>query len=177
MKTTWRRPLLVLCCLLIALAPAASVAETAAEASAAPQVIDLLSANTKLDLTPYRGTAILINFFTSWCAYCMEEMPDIKAVYDAYSEDDLQIVLVHVWDGEDASHSETVRKTYGLEDLTFFEDEDMSLSAFVGLQGYPASLFVAKDGTLAAAMNYMLTYEAMEKQLEALQVEKKAVAE
>ena len=107
----------------------------------------------------------------------MEEMPDIKAVYDAYSEDDLQIVLVHVWDGEDASHSETVRKTYGLENLTFFEDEDMSLSAFVGLQGYPASLFVAKDGTLAAAMNYMLTYEAMEKQLEALQVEKKAVAE
>lgn len=137
MKTTWRRPLLVLCCLLIALAPAASVAETAAEASAAPQVIDLLSANTKLDLTPYRGKAILINFFTSWCAYCMEEMPDIKAVYDAYSEDDLQIVLVHVWDGEDASHSETVRKTYGLEDLTFFEDETCAYPHSSGCKAIP----------------------------------------
>ncbi|MEG2356206.1 MAG: TlpA disulfide reductase family protein [Clostridia bacterium] len=174
---TLRRFFLCLCCLLLALMPLTAMAAAQEPAAQEPvDVIDMLQKNTKLDLTPYKGKTILLNFFTQWCGYCMEEMPDIKAAYDAYSEDDLQIILVHVWDGEDERNTADVRKTFGMEDMTFFEDEDGSLTDYVGLSGYPASLFISKDGTLSAAFNYMLTKEMLEEQLSTMDVSKKAVA-
>ncbi|MEG0270336.1 MAG: TlpA disulfide reductase family protein [Clostridia bacterium] len=169
---TLRRFFLCLCCLLLALMPLTAMAA----AQEPVDVIDLLQKNTKLDLTPYKGKTIFLNFFTQWCGYCMKEMPDIKAAYDAYSEDDLQIILVHVWDGEDERNTADVRKTFGMEDMTFFEDEDGSLADYVGLSGYPASLFISKDGTLSANFNYMLTKEMLEEQLSTMDVSKKAVA-
>ncbi len=66
--------------------------------------------NSNLDLTPYEGRVILLNVFTEWCPYCMQEMPDLKAVSDMYDEDAFQLVLIHPWDGEDASNSESVQK-------------------------------------------------------------------
>ncbi|MEG0511763.1 MAG: TlpA disulfide reductase family protein [Clostridia bacterium] len=169
---TLRRFFLCLCCLLLALMPLTAMAA----AQEPVDVIDLLQKNTKLDLTPYKGKTILLNFFTQWCGYCMKEMPDIKAAYDAYSEDDLQIILVHVWDGEDERNTADVRKTFGMEDMIFFEDEDGSLADYVGLSGYPASLFISKDGTLSANFNYMLTKEMLEEQLSTMDVSKKVVA-
>ena len=107
----------------------------------------------------------------------MQEMPDIKTLYDTYDEDELAIVLVHVWDGENADNTASVKEKYGMEDMTFFEDEDMLVASLVGLQGYPASLFLNPDGTLAAAANYMLTLEQMTGQLDAMGVARKAAEE
>ena len=59
--------------------------------------------DSTLDLTPYAGKAIFINFFTAWCPICMEEMPNIKKVLDAYSPDEVVVLLVHVWDNEDGT--------------------------------------------------------------------------
>ena len=107
----------------------------------------------------------------------MQEMPDVKTLYDTYSEDELAIVLVHVWDGENADNTEAVKKKYGMEEMTFFEDEDMKVTQVVGLQGYPASLFLNPDGTLEAAANFKLTLDQMTGQLDAMGVTRKAEAE
>lgn len=148
-----------------------------APAEEAPNVTELMNSYTELDLSPYLGKTVFINFFTEWCYYCMQEMPDIKALYDTYSEDELAIVLVHVWDGENADNTASVKGKYGMEDMTFFEDEDMMVASLVGLQGYPASLFLNPDGTLEAAANYMLTLEQMTGQLDAMGVARKAAEE
>ena len=126
-----------------------------APAEEAPNVTELMNSYTELDLSPYLGKTVFINFFTEWCYYCMQEMPDIKALYDTYSEDELAIVLVHVWDGENADNTASVKGKYGMEDMTFFEDEDMMVASLVGLQGYPASLFLNPDGTLEAAAHLL----------------------
>ena len=148
----------ILCCLLalalLALTPASLAEEPIAAAS-------LITENTGLDLTPYEGKAIYLNFFTGWCYYCMQEMPDIKTLYETYDPDELAIVLVHVWDGEDESESDRVRAEFGLEELTFYEDEDRSLASYVGLQGYPASMFIDSEGLLRGGYNYYLSLEQM----------------
>lgn len=164
----------LLMCLTALLAPVSVVAETE---QSAPNVIELMKTYTQLDLTPYEGKAIFLNFFTEWCYYCMQEMPDIKTMYETYDPDELQIVLVHVWDGENESNTESVKKNHGLDELTFFEDEDLLVSRLVGLQGYPASLFVNKDGTLAAGANYALSWEQLSAQLDGMGVARKADAQ
>lgn len=145
-----------------------------AQETAVPNVTELMRQYTSLDLTPYLGKTVYLNFFTEWCYYCMQEMPDIKRMYDAYDENELQIVLVHVWDGEDESSTENVKAAYGMEDMTFFEDQDFAAASLVGLQGYPASLFLKPDGTIALGANYMLTWEQMSAQLDEMGVSRKA---
>jgi len=116
---------------------------------------------TGLDLSPYVGKALFLNFFTEWCPYCMLEMPDIKRVFDEYSRDELEIILIHPWDREDASHTESVRKRFELEELTFYEDPDQIIVRYLNLPGYPTSLFFDKEGDIAKALPMMLTFEQM----------------
>lgn len=132
--------------------------------------------NSGLDLSAHQGKVILLNFFTEWCPYCMQEMPDIKAVAELYDESAFQVVLVHPWDGEDASNTESVKEAYGMQDMLFYEDEDLRVSQLTGLQGYPATLILDTMGTPAMGANYKVTLEMLTEQLDAMGVPRKADA-
>ena len=41
----------------------------------------------KLSLSDFKGHYILMDFWSTWCGPCIEEMPYIKAVYNAYGRD------------------------------------------------------------------------------------------
>ena len=135
-----------------------------------PNVTDLLFKYTELDLNPYKGKTVLLNFFTEWCYYCMQEMPDLERVNDMYDPEQFQMVLVHVWDGEDETATENVKQKFGMEDMVFFEDTDRMVASAVGLMGYPATILVNPDGTLAYAVNSMVTEEWLTTALDEMQV-------
>ena len=137
-----------------------------------PNVTDLLFKYTDLDLNPYKGKTVLLNFFTEWCYYCMQEMPDLKKVNDMYDPEQFQMVLVHVWDGEDETATETVKARFGMEDMVFFEDTDRMVASVVGLMGYPATIIVEPDGELAYAVNSMVTEEWLTTALDEMDVKR-----
>ena len=139
----------------------ANEANEAGEGEEAAQPIYVLDyfEGTALDLTPYAGKAIYLNFFEEWCQYCMEEMPDLKKMYDRYDPDSLVMILVHPWNGEDESDSARVVETYGLEELTLVEDSDSAIETRVGVPGYPTSVFIGADGYLYYAVASMLQYD------------------
>ena len=137
-----------------------------------PNVTDLLFKYTDLDLNPYKGKTVLLNFFTEWCYYCMQEMPDLKKVNDMYDPEQFQMVLVHVWDGEDETATETVKARVGMEDMVFFEDTDRMVASVVGLMGYPATIIVEPDGELAYAVNSMVTEEWLTTALDEMDVKR-----
>lgn len=149
-----RSALCIVLCLLLALLPTASLAE-----GDASYVFDAFD-GTALELTPYEGKAIYISYFTSWCGYCMQEMPYIAQAFRDYSPDELQIILVHAWSGEDDSVTADVVSRYGLEGILILEDQDMALSAIVGLQGFPTNILIDKQGYL-----YQYTYALGEGEL------------
>lgn len=153
-----KRLLSLLVAILCLTAPLAVAEESTTDA------IDVF-ASTKLDLTPYRGKAIYINLFTKWCGYCMMEMPDIKKTFDSYDPEELQIILVHVWDGETEAETAEVREAYGMENMTFFEDKEGEIASFLGIGGYPYSLFINSDGSVYGYLNGAMTYENMQQVL------------
>lgn len=172
MKQNHLRLLALLLCLLL---PLSACAETAApEAEAAPNVVEILSEYTTLDLTEHLGKTVLINFFTEWCTYCMKEMPDMKEVNDLYDPESFQMILVHVWDGEDETNTENVKERFGMQHMTFWEDTDRMVASVVGVPGYPATLILKPDGTLAAGQSGMLTYDTLTAFLDEMGVERVA---
>ena len=59
----------------------------------------------KLALKDLRGHIVLIDFWASWCGPCMDEMPNVKALYEKYHDRGLEIVGVSMdnnkakWEG------------------------------------------------------------------------------
>lgn len=127
-------------------------------------------AGTALDLSQYKGKAIFLNFFTEWCPYCMEEMPDIKKIYDMYDLNSLVIILVHPWDGENETNTASVVAKYGLEGLTTVEDKDMAISQIAGIPGYPTSIFIDQNGYLFYAAASKLELDDMTRIIDGMSV-------
>lgn len=173
-KTVKRLVAMLLALLLVPLAALAQSEPAATNADGKPYVLNAFEGTT-LDLTQYAGKAIWLNFFTGWCPYCMTEMPSIKQVFDEYDPNEVAIILVHVWDGENADDSKAVIEKYGLQDMTMVEDQDMTLSGLVGLSGYPTSIFIDKQGYLHVGA-YGLEYKAMVQYMEELGVAKRTTA-
>ena len=172
MKSKMLRLLALLMCLILPLSACAQSAEPAEQT--APNVVEILKQYTELDLSEHLGKTVLINFFTEWCTYCMKEMPDMKEVNDLYDPESFQMILVHVWDGEDESNTESVKERFGMHHMNFWEDTDRMVASVAGVPGYPATLIVAPDGTLAAAKSGILTYDVLTAFLDGMGVERKA---
>ena len=43
-------------------------------------------------LTDYRGKWVLVNFWATWCAPCLEELPDLAALHKAHKNTDLIVI-------------------------------------------------------------------------------------
>ena len=176
MKRNHLRMLALLLCILLPLSACAETAAPEAETQtdATPNLTELLAEYTTLDLTPYLGKTVIVNFFTEWCTYCMQEMPDFRKINDLYDPEQFQMVLVHVWDGEDESNTQSVKDRFDMHHMTFFEDEDRAVASLVGVPGYPATLIADGEGNVIAGQSGMLTYDVLTAFLDELGVERVA---
>lgn len=58
---------------------------------------DVLDAEgSPVSLADYRGRVVLLNIWATWCAPCLEEMPSMQRLYEAFSRDDFEIAAVSI---------------------------------------------------------------------------------
>lgn len=117
---------------------------------------------TKSNLSQYEGQIIVLNFWATWCGYCVEEMPLLN---EMDKRDDITVVAISV--GEDA---ETVKKYIeeGGYDFDVYLDEEGTLASKFGVTGFPTSLFLGKDFEYFYSYPGMLEQETFDSVLEAI---------
>lgn len=49
-----------------------------------------------VSLADYRGRVVLLNIWATWCGPCLEEMPSMQRLYEAFSPDDFEIAAVSI---------------------------------------------------------------------------------
>ncbi|WP_336961885.1 TlpA disulfide reductase family protein [Chryseobacterium contaminans] len=52
----------------------------------APEITMSKPDGTSISLSSLKGKLVLIDFWATWCAPCVEEQPELKKLYDTYSE-------------------------------------------------------------------------------------------
>lgn len=52
-------------------------------------------ARSEASLSDYRGEVVLLTFWASWCQACMEEVPELRRLYEKYHDQGLEVVAVN----------------------------------------------------------------------------------
>jgi cytochrome c biogenesis protein CcmG, thiol:disulfide interchange protein DsbE len=90
------------------------------------------------------STPIVVNFFASWCAPCVTEMPAFERVHQDIG-DQVQFVGI-AYQNSDELAAETVERT-GITYPAFGDSGQDAMSYFGGIQ-MPTSVFIDADGTV-----------------------------
>lgn len=109
-------------------------------------------------LSEMRDKNVILNFWATWCGYCVVEMPDLQKLQEAH-KDDLLVLTVNV--GESKEDVLKFMEENNL-DLTVVLDEKMDVANTYGVRSYPTTISVNKKGEAVRGYVGMLNYEQME---------------
>ncbi len=154
-----------------------SESESAAEASGGSESSDTQAApdftvydadGNAAKLSDYAGKPVVINFWASWCPYCVQEMPDFQEVYDDY-KDDVMFMMIDVTDGrrETKEKGEAHIEKNGFTFPVFFDTELDAAGAY-GASSLPMTFVVDKDGQLVGYANGKISGQTLRDALDKL---------
>ena len=107
---------------------------------------------SKFDWSQYRGKVVLVDFWASWCQFCLEEVPNIKQNYAAYREQGFEVIGVCL-DENRAMALDTVERM-GISWPTLFSDDesatgwDSPIALHYGISQLPMAILLDREGTV-----------------------------
>lgn len=122
----------------------------------------LFAGDDPIALADYRGGPLVVNYWATWCAPCVEEMPDLQALASAWA-DRVAVVGINVRD--DAEDARAFADELGVSyDLA--RDDDGSSFHAVEAVGMPTTLLVDSGGVVVYRHTGILDRETLERLLE-----------
>ncbi len=113
---------------------------------------------TTIKLSEMRDKNVIINFWATWCGYCVIEMPDLQKLQETY-KDDLLILTVNVGESKEVVQKFMEENKLNLNVVL---DKDMAVANNYGIRSYPTTIAVNKKGEAVRGYVGMLSYEQME---------------
>ena len=97
------------------------------------------------------GRPLVINFWATWCPYCVEELPDFQEIVADYSGR-VSFAFVDVTDGsrETVELAAAFLEENGFSDLPAYYDTDLAASIEYGASSLPTTVVVNGDGEITA---------------------------
>jgi thiol-disulfide isomerase/thioredoxin len=100
----------------------------------------------EFDLTRFKGTAVLVNLWASWCAPCIKELPTLQLLEQAQAKEGrLGVIAV----SQDMAPQGSVEEFLAERDLGRFaayHDPDMHLTSALNVQIMPTTILYDAQG-------------------------------
>ncbi|MEA5142480.1 MAG: TlpA disulfide reductase family protein [Oscillibacter sp.] len=112
-------------------------------------------------LSSFNGKPIVVNFWASWCGYCIQEMPEFQAAYEKYG-DDVVFLMVNLINSDTMQKAQNVIDQNGFTFSVYFDNENSASSAYP-TTAIPASVFIGTDGKVSAMVRGAMTADRLNK--------------
>lgn len=96
--------------------------------------------------------SLLVNFWTTWCPPCREEMPSMDRLQGRVSRDDQLLILPLVRDGKGLSEAIRFYKVYEIANLPVVADRFGKIAYDHGIGALPQTLFVDRQGLVKGVL-------------------------
>lgn len=116
-------------------------------------------------LDQYRGKWVLVNFWATWCAPCLKEIPDFVKLYDERKRKDFVVLGIATGFNDPKEISDMSRKL-AINYPVILEDDETE-KQFGAMAGLPVSLLYDPTGKLVLKKVGPLTREAILQYLDA----------
>lgn len=148
----------------ILLARMPSVSPTAVGSLAPDFALADLDGNP-IRLADLRGRPVVINFWASWCAPCVEEFPLLREAADRHAGNGLVVIGIVYQD-----RSEAARDFMARNGATWAAamDPGERVAAAYGILGPPETFFIGRDGRIAARQFGLFSATSLDDKLAAI---------
>ena len=121
-----------------------------------------------VNLSDFRGKPTIINFWASWCVYCIAEMPEFQAKFEELG-DEVNFLMINVTDGQ----QETVESASNLIEKSGYSfpvyyDTDRIASYTYAAYSLPMTYGIDADGYAIVKANGAIGAEDIDKIIEML---------
>ena len=101
------------------------------------------------DQKAYTGKVVLVYSWATWCTPCGDEIPNIKAAYDAYHDKGLEVIGISLdTDRAQVEHFVGTRKIPWPILFSGKGWEDDPIAGFYGFSGIPQFILIGRDGSV-----------------------------
>ncbi len=120
-----------------------------------------------ISLNDFKGKPVVLNFWTSWCTYCVAEMPEFETIYQEYQAQGVVFMMVNLTDGsrETQASAQQFVKDHHYTFPIYYDLQYQGADAY-NISAIPASFFIDKDGKIAAAYRQPLNGKILKQSIE-----------
>lgn len=112
-----------------------------------------------------QGNVVIVNFWASWCQPCVQEMPDLQAVYQANKNNKVMVITVNY--REDEAQAKSFFKNYNLT-MPVLMDKEGKVAGGYRVPQFPESYFIDQKGIVREVAYSALTKAEFEQKLQTL---------
>ncbi len=97
-----------------------------------------------VSLEDFSGKPVILNFWATWCGYCIKEMPDFQKAYEEYG-DEIQFLIINT--DNSIKEGEKFIENKGYTFPTYY-DLDREATITYSITGIPRTIAIDKDGNI-----------------------------
>ncbi len=127
----------------------------------APRVPLLNGAGSQVFLSDFKGKVVLVNFWATWCAPCVREMPGIDKLQAKLGGKDFTVVAVNEDRGGVASAKPFLKKL-GTTNLALYVDSKMAMMRAFKVRGLPTSFLLDREGRIVGKLEGIAEWDTPE---------------
>lgn len=115
-----------------------------------------------VSLADYRGKIVVLNFWASWCAPCMREMPNLERLNQDYKHEGIQVLGVAV-----VSNSNDIPGKVALTGVTYpilIGDKDL-IAQYGSFSDLPTTFIIDENGRILRQLSGSNSFKALEEEI------------
>ena len=121
-------------------------------------------AGRRVNLSDFKGKPIIVNFWATWCKYCVLEMPTFEDMYGRYGDDISFLMVNATFDGETREKAIEFYADGGYSFPIYF-DSDSDATSTYAVDAYPITFFFDARGKLLKTHTGMITEEELDEEI------------
>lgn len=119
----------------------------------------------KVKLSDFAGKAVVLDFWSSWCPFCVEEMSELQTIQEEF-KDQVVVVGVHRTATESKDQGTKFAKERGVSYLLLQDPSDGVYRAYTkGRNFMPFAVYIDQKGKIVATKAGAKTAEEMRREI------------
>lgn len=118
----------------------------------APETVFLDATEREVRLADFRGEVLLVNFWATWCAPCIDELPSLARLADAFEGRPFRLMAVSQDRDGRRVVEPVVRERLGLPTLRIFYDPKLRLGRAFGTRALPSTYLIDRMGRIIGSL-------------------------